>query len=1430
MVVAAGGLRRARAIARIIAVLVIVQFAHGVAWGLEEESWGAGGGSGGCGSGGDGGGSGAGGSGDAGGSGGGGEQCVSGPNRVCVTERGAEWFMRSGSEPGPRNPNSGGTDGGGGGGNGGNAAAPSSQGNSDKGKEKKPDTCSGSSDQNPSSPNPVIIATGEKILSQSDFPAGSTYGLGLTRTYRSYATNSRLFGPNWASSLDFPTLAASGCYRVCTKFECECVGPTALTVTFPGGARYAYTRVTGSTFTVRSSKATGTLLYDDNTGVSTLTIGQTRIVFSWGIVQSIGTIGGATLFTYTYGSNSSQPTRITNVAGQYVDLTWTNNRVTTIRDPAGGQWNYGYNASGMLTSVTSPGTSPDVRTYHYEDSVGAARLTGVSINGVRYSTYKYYNDGKVQESGLAGGEQKETFVYGTNATTVTNAVGQSITYNFAAVQGGLKLSSTSRSVTPTCPSAVASTAYDANGWVDFTLDFNGNKTDYTYDVAGKLLDVTTAAGTSAALTRANTWSGDNLVETTFKNSTGAAYAKVTYTYVTSGLALGKLASETWTDLRLGGTRQKTYAYSYHPNSVLSAVAVTQALPGGATNVTTTNYDAAGNRVSITNGVGHTRSWSNYNGLGQPGRYTNANGVIRDFGYDAKGNRTSKTLYHPSGNRITTYAYNNSRQVTDVFYPTGQVDRFRYNAAMRLTQQGNALNEFVSFDYDVASNTWRTRSNRNVPGWNGAPTASPSGEFAMTTQMDSLGRVRTQLGNNGQYLSFTYDNSGNVKARTDASGRQTSYDYDAQNRLIRATAPDGGMTSVAYDIEGNLWTVTDPRGLVTRYTYNGFGQLLTRQSPDTGTTTFTYDSAGRLGSETRANGVIVTYTWDAIGRMRSRSAGGVTESFTFDEGTYGKGRLTRLNDATGQTTYQYGAARELLSQNSTIYGVTYTTTWNYDAAGRLYDMTYPNGMILRHSYDGYGRLAGQSVYAGGVWRATADAFLYQPATEWLYAWRFGNGSGRLLTLDTDGRLTQLVSGPQSLVYGYNNTNTFASITDAAYPALSTTFTYGLSDRLLSASRSGDAQSFTWDTVGNRTSHTRAGVSYSFAHSSQGNQISSITGGVSRNFSYDSVGNTASESGSFGNRSYGYDTFNRLSSFYLNGTLTGDYRNNALNQRAYKGAAGGGTRFIYGPSGELLYEDGAQQTGYVWLSGQLLSVVRSGGVYASHNDHLGRPEALANTGGQISWRATNAAFDRSVTVDGIGGLNIGFPGQYLDTESGLWYNWNRYYDAATGRYISSDPIGLAGGMNTYSYVGGNPISLTDPSGLASVEFGGYLGVGFTVTVGQNPNGSGFASLKVGFGIGSGWSFDPLGKQAGYMPCQCASWTGGLGLFAEAGVHAGIAQLGGSLDVGKTANSCGTNSFVDPGVKAEFSGVGMKGIAAGGIKASIGGGGSATGGCTC
>jgi RHS repeat-associated protein len=106
---------------------------------------------------------------------------------------------------------------------------------------------------------------------------------------------------------------------------------------------------------------------------------------------------------------------------------------------------------------------------------------------------------------------------------------------------------------------------------------------------------------------------------------------------------------------------------------------------------------------------------------------------------------------------------------------------------------------------------------------------------------------------------------------------------------------------------------------------------------------------------------------------------------------------------------------------------------------------------------------------------------------------------------------------------------------------------------------------------------------------------------------------------------------------------------------------------------------------------------------HHDHLGTPIRLTNQAGETTWRAVSEAFGRTTIDTSIAPITTGtttnhlrFPGQYEDQETGTHYNYFRDYDPQTGRYVQSDPIGLNGGVNTYSYALNTPLNAYDPDG--------------------------------------------------------------------------------------------------------------------------------------
>ncbi len=118
-------------------------------------------------------------------------------------------------------------------------------------------------------------------------------------------------------------------------------------------------------------------------------------------------------------------------------------------------------------------------------------------------------------------------------------------------------------------------------------------------------------------------------------------------------------------------------------------------------------------------------------------------------------------------------------------------------------------------------------------------------------------------------------------------------------------------------------------------------------------------------------------------------------------------------------------------------------------------------------------------------------------------------------------------------------------------------------------------------------------------------------------------------------------------------------------------------------------------YVWLDGAPIAVIEAGVTYYIRTDHIGRPVFATNAAGAKVWTATYLPFGGLRTSTGLP-IDLRFPGQWFQSESGLHQNWMRDYDPTTGRYLQADPLGLIDGASIYGYVGQNPGRYVDPRG--------------------------------------------------------------------------------------------------------------------------------------
>jgi RHS repeat-associated protein len=214
----------------------------------------------------------------------------------------------------------------------------------------------------------------------------------------------------------------------------------------------------------------------------------------------------------------------------------------------------------------------------------------------------------------------------------------------------------------------------------------------------------------------------------------------------------------------------------------------------------------------------------------------------------------------------------------------------------------------------------------------------------------------------------------------------------------------------------------------------------------------------------------------------------------------------------------------------------------------------------------------------------------------------------------------------------------------------------------------------------------------------NRLSRVIGETPFTFGYDFNGNTTSTN----NRTYIYDHSNQITSVLEDTIKIAEYVYNGAGQRIKKVTQDGIRIFHYDILGHLIAETnekGETIAEYVYLGDQLLSMMdREGAIYYYHNDHLGTPQMLTDSIKGIVWKAGYSAFgETNILIEAVENP-LRFPGQYYDKETGLHYNYFRYYGPRVGRYLTPDPIGLVGGINPFTYVANNPTNWMDPEGLA------------------------------------------------------------------------------------------------------------------------------------
>ncbi len=1011
------------------------------------------------------------------------------------------------------------------------------------------------------------------------------------------------------------------------------------------GGTELYTNFNSSTGTYDPEQASGAMLYQ----------------VSANVYERRATDGSKLVFNLPDGSGRIFLTQVVDAQGNALVMTFdANYRLVAVTDAAGqvSTLTHGSDVVGnsmfyVITKVTDPFGRFTTLTYNPSDPYSQGSVIQITDEIGLASQFQYQGTNFAMSQLITP--------YGTTNFTVAsgNVQGKGVVASVdVATPNGEQhhVESVESSSTPANDAALPAGMPAQNGYGNW-------RNSYYWDAKASLVDPTHADNTKARLTHFLHFNGVGVKSSVVESAKDPLESRVWYSY----------------------QDQNNSIFTNTGMRALNPTYVGRLMDDGSTQLDRYSYNALGNVTQSIDPLGRTTNFTYAaNGIDPLTiSQVNAQGGLDPLAVFTWNSQHRPLSYTDAAGSGTVFTYNARGQITAVTNARSETTAYAYDANGYLLSIDGPLagtGDKTTFTYDAFG---RIRTTTNGEG------------YTLTADYDNLDRLTKITFPDGTYSAVTYTNLDATQAR-DRLGNTTSYVYNAGRQLVSATDPLNRVTTLEWCTCGGLKRMIDSSNHVTAWDQDLQGRQISKTFPDGTKETYTYQNTnGRLASVTDASGQVKNFSYNLDDTLAGVSYLGAQQatlpvSFTYDPAYL---RPTSMTDGTGPTTYTYGPVTggvspgaNLLTEVNTLWTKS-KVNFTYDAVGRELSRSI-NGVTQTTVRDGGGRAASVS-NALGTFTFTYDAASGRPTgvalpnNQSVAATYLGNAGDR--TLQQVKNLTAGGALLSQFDYTYDATGqilTWAQRTDAN-PALNYSLAYDAASQLTGATTTGLSYAYTYDKAGNLLTRSRNAATTSFSATVL-NELQSVSPALAAGT----------------DKTYLWDAENRLVGINYTGTsqstrLTYDGLGRCVGIAELTGTTVTSTkRFVWCGDQRCEERDASGAvTRRFFAQGEQVG----GASYYYSFDHLGSVREMTDATGATRARYDYDPYGVRTKVSGDLESSAGFTGHYVHAPSGLHLANFRAYDAATGRWLSRDPLQEAAGTNMYAYVKNNPVNQVDPLGL-------------------------------------------------------------------------------------------------------------------------------------